>query len=290
MRIRSTKPEFWRSADVADLDFFTRLLFIGLWNYVDDNGVGEDNLNLIRSDLFPRDPIETVEPLVRRGLTELSLRAQIVRYQDRRNGRRYFKVINWHHQKINRPTASKKPLPTSEDAVLIDDSLSDHGGITEDSLADQGNKGTREQGTGEKDLPDPDTSDAVAFTEIAVTEDAYPDTFKSIYPKAFEDWWDHYPRKTGKRNAFKAWQAARKRASDQQLIDGAQRYAADPNRTDQFTKYPEGWLSRDGWLDAPLPAAGTRNGNHSPVESTADLRVAQVQALKNRPPTRLELE
>lgn len=147
MRIRSIKPEFWRSADTADLNIFTRLLFVGLWNYVDDNGVGEDNLNLIRSDLFPRDPIESVESLIQCGLSELSLKAQIVRYRDVKNGRRYFKVENWHHQKINRPTKSLKPLPTSADVEIIADSVNDHGGLTEDSLQDLGNKGSRDQGS-----------------------------------------------------------------------------------------------------------------------------------------------
>lgn len=42
MRIRNIKPEFWRSQDITALDKSARLTFIGLWNYVDDNGVGLD--------------------------------------------------------------------------------------------------------------------------------------------------------------------------------------------------------------------------------------------------------
>ena len=42
MRIRSIKPEFWRSDDVNSMCIEDRLLFIGLWSYVDDNGVGID--------------------------------------------------------------------------------------------------------------------------------------------------------------------------------------------------------------------------------------------------------
>jgi hypothetical protein len=73
MRIRSIKPEFWRSADTAALDMFTRLLFIGLWNYVDDKGVGDDDVSLIRSDLFPRDPLgEELSLKIHGGLTEPS--------------------------------------------------------------------------------------------------------------------------------------------------------------------------------------------------------------------------
>lgn len=147
MRIRSIKPEFWRSPDTAHLDMFTRLLFIGLWNYVDDNGVGDDDVDLIRSDLFPRDTnVEELSLRIHGGLTELSVRAQVTRYRHRETGRRYLHVTNWHHQKINRPSRSNKPLPTSENVEFTEGSLSTHGGLTEGSLQDLGNKGAREQG------------------------------------------------------------------------------------------------------------------------------------------------
>lgn len=148
MRIRSIKPEFWRSADTAALDMFTRLLFIGLWNYVDDNGVGDDDVSLIRSDLFPRDPLgEELSLRIHGGLTELSRRAQITRYLDTKTGRRYLYVTNWHHQKINRPSRSNKPLPTSEDIEFTEDSVSPHGALTDDSLPDLGIKGSRDLGS-----------------------------------------------------------------------------------------------------------------------------------------------
>lgn len=146
MRIRSVKPEFWRSPDTTGLDYFTRLFFIGLWNYVDDNGVGEDNINLIRSDLFPREPdIEEISLRIHGALTELSSKGQIVRYADSLSGRYYLHVSSWHHQKINRPTESTKPLPTSEYCVITEGSLNPHGAITEGSLLEgikgSGNKG-----------------------------------------------------------------------------------------------------------------------------------------------------
>ena len=58
MRIRTIKPEFWTSDDVAALDLDTRLLFIGLWSYVDDHGRGRDEEHLIIAALFPRDMYE----------------------------------------------------------------------------------------------------------------------------------------------------------------------------------------------------------------------------------------
>ncbi|MBN7466111.1 hypothetical protein I3U66_10915, partial [Mycobacteroides abscessus subsp. massiliense] len=47
MRIRSTRPEFWRSKTIAQLDWDVRLVLKGLEAYVDDNGVGKDDIELI---------------------------------------------------------------------------------------------------------------------------------------------------------------------------------------------------------------------------------------------------
>ncbi len=157
MRIRTVKPEFWRSADTAELTFFARLLYIGLWNFVDDNGVGDDDEALIRSDLFPRDDVDETSRLIHEGLTELSVRGQILRYEDSVSERRYLKVVAWHHQKINRPSKSSKPLPASADTPLSEGSSSDdgalrgpsvntHGGLTEDSPPYLGIKVSRDQG------------------------------------------------------------------------------------------------------------------------------------------------
>jgi hypothetical protein len=93
VRIRSIKPEFWRSDDITSLDLADRLLFIGLWSYVDDNGVGRDSLAHITADLFAadleRDSSETFAR-VSRGLSKLAERGQIVRYEgEQRTTRRH---------------------------------------------------------------------------------------------------------------------------------------------------------------------------------------------------------
>lgn len=113
-----------------------------------------------------------------------------------------------------------------------------------------------------KDLLNPDGSSDTTTDPLGhITEADYPQTFTPIYPQAFEQWWEHYPRKVGKRKALEAWKRARKRATDDQLTDGAKRYAADPNRADEFTKHPEGWLNRDGWLDEPIPGKNASAAN-----------------------------
>lgn len=84
MRIRSTKPEFWRSKTIATLDWGVRLVLKGLESYVDDNGVGKDDIALIAADVFPRDlsanPRETLARLSE-AISALSQAGLVVRYE-----------------------------------------------------------------------------------------------------------------------------------------------------------------------------------------------------------------
>ena len=72
----------------------------------------------------------------------------------------------------------------------------------------------------------------------------------------FDEFWDAYPRKVGKKKARAKFAAAVKAAGDaQRVIDGARRLAADPNLPDkQFIPHPTTWLERGGWDDEPLPS------------------------------------
>lgn len=72
----------------------------------------------------------------------------------------------------------------------------------------------------------------------------------------FDEFWDAYPRKVGKKKARAKFAAAIKAAGDaQRVIDGALRLAADPNLPEkQFIPHPTTWLERGGWDDEPLPA------------------------------------
>lgn len=74
---------------------------------------------------------------------------------------------------------------------------------------------------------------------------------------AFDYFWTLYPRKVGKLKARAAFAAAVKAGADPaHICAGASRYAADPNRVDQFTAHPTTWITRGGWDDDPLPEPG----------------------------------
>lgn len=155
MRIRSVKPEFWRSEDIAHLPKDVRLLFIGLWSYVDDNGVGVDDYRRIAADLFALDdnPLEARE-CVREGLATLSRALLIARYEV--SGKRYLFVRTWDkHQKVDRPGKPRYPRPSDD---LTSDDTPDGGlfeapsGDTRESLAtgagEQRSRGTETNPSG----------------------------------------------------------------------------------------------------------------------------------------------
>jgi len=186
MRIRSIKPEFWRSDDVNEMTIEDRLLFIGLWSYVDDNGVGIDRHSSICADLFAHDlsvsPHDTLKR-VQDGLSRLHSLGVIVRYSV--ENKDYLEIVNWSkHQKINRPSPGR--YPTSDGAKakthdpLTDDSVRPH----ESSLPgteEQGNRGTGEQGkkaTRKRVAAKPEPSDAEKHIND-VTDAAYEAINKS---------------------------------------------------------------------------------------------------------------
>lgn len=75
-----------------------------------------------------------------------------------------------------------------------------------------------------------------------------------VEPDRFSEFWDQYPHrngaKKGKAAAQKSWQKAIKaRASPDQIIAGAMRYAGDRQVLQGYAKDPSTWLNNKGWED-----------------------------------------
>lgn len=69
----------------------------------------------------------------------------------------------------------------------------------------------------------------------------------------FDDFWKVYPRKANKGGARRAFVKALAKVSFETILDGAERYASDPNRVEAFTKHPATWLNNECWDDPLLP-------------------------------------
>ena len=70
---------------------------------------------------------------------------------------------------------------------------------------------------------------------------------------SFDLFWSIYPRKVAKQAALKAFVKALQTTDLDVIIDGARKYAEDPNRVPTFTAHASTWLNAQRWLDEPLP-------------------------------------
>lgn len=153
-RIRSVKPEMRKSHTVCSWSYPVRWTFVGLPGYVDDEGRGQDDVRLIKAELYPLDDDMTVKKLDQH-LAEIAVAGPLCRYEV--DGKRYLHLVSWdEHQKVNRPTPSRIPhCPKHEPsrhghAPLTEPSVSPHGVRTEASLP---SRAPADQGTGKgKDI------------------------------------------------------------------------------------------------------------------------------------------
>ena len=72
----------------------------------------------------------------------------------------------------------------------------------------------------------------------------------------FTEWYAAYPRHKGKADAAKAYRAARRLASAEDLLAAAEKFAAHCREHDtdaQYIAYPATWLRKQRWLDVDDP-------------------------------------
>ena len=110
-RIRTIKPQFWEDEKIAQLSISARLMFIGIWNFADDEGIIIWRSEYLRSRIFPYDSFSPneIEQLER----ELIRSNLVFPYKHRNES--YAAILNFHkHQVINRPQNSVLRPPSLE--------------------------------------------------------------------------------------------------------------------------------------------------------------------------------
>ncbi|MGD9991112.1 hypothetical protein [Pseudonocardia sp.] len=261
MRIRTIKPEFWRSDDVTALSREHRLLFVGLWSYVDDNGVGIDDYRQIAADLFAlEDDQKEVRDYVREGLATLSRGLLIARYMI--DNKRYLYITGWSkHQRIDRPGKPRFPQPPPDWVPPTSEDLPVAESIATPSREDRETPAT---GTGEQG--NRGTAEKLSRTAAASR------TPNPANDAAFAEFWDAYPRRKDKQEARKAFDAVmRKKVDPARLIAAAKAYAAtEPD--EQYVKYPATWLRAGSYDNEPDQPRQLRavSGGYQPFRNPAD--------------------
>lgn len=110
-RIRTIKPDFWTDEKIVDLSAFARLLFIGMWNFVDDEGRAVFSPRELKMRILPADDVDAsalVDEIRRKGLIKV--------YEI--DSKEYFEVKGFaEHQKIDKRRPSKiPPAPIGDDS------------------------------------------------------------------------------------------------------------------------------------------------------------------------------
>jgi 5-methylcytosine-specific restriction endonuclease McrA len=101
-RIRTIKPEFWTDSRIVQLPFEARLLFIGLWNFADDEGYLPYDAEQIKLQILPADDVDC------RLLIDTLVAAELLDVHEARNGNDLLFVRHFcDHQKISHPAKSK---------------------------------------------------------------------------------------------------------------------------------------------------------------------------------------
>ena len=156
-RIRSIKPEFFTSEQIAECSTSARLLFIGMWCFCDDNGIHPASYARLKMEVMPADDITQKD--IGKLVDELIAAKLISEYEV--DGKPYWIVTGWKHQKIDRPSF-KYPTPLFH--VKHDEpSPNPQRSLDDDSTnsrrapppGEEG-KGRDVEGSGEKISPSPD--------------------------------------------------------------------------------------------------------------------------------------
>jgi uncharacterized protein YdaU (DUF1376 family) len=102
--------------------------------------------------------------------------------------------------------------------------------------------------------PEPEPQKEESFFGSDEPQKARVSSAQKEAEKRFDEFWDAYPKKSGKPSALRNWlKAIRAGADPSEIILGAVRYAGSEAVQRGFAKHPQGWLTDERWKDDDLP-------------------------------------
>ena len=206
-RKRMIDPNFWRDEKIGELEPIARLIFIGLWNFADDNGVGRANPKLLKADILPYDDTFPVSDF-QKSLDKLSTQKLITLYEIEEQ--KYYYINNFlKYQSINRPTPSNLPLPSEK--PLNTDNNNTHGVITDKSMSNQQkcSPNIKEVNIREVKLSEEKAHSRTQFKPPTISEilDYCNERKNNVDPERFFNYYESKGWLVGK-SKMKNWQAA----------------------------------------------------------------------------------
>lgn len=221
-RIRTIKPEYWTDDKIVDLpDPLTKLLFIGMWNFADDDGYIEASVRRLKRLIFPDnnyDVEKAVRALIAAGMvgeydSDQGFLLKIERFRD--------------HQKPQHPTPTK------------------YTGITRNS---------RNPHEDSRKAHEPSPCSVVEGSVVVASPEATEEQFQNAY-----NHWPKKTERAKALAKFKRLAATRGTATlTADIIRFGDAYARTTEK--QFVPALVVWLNGERWEDE-LPGTGVRKVN-----------------------------
>jgi hypothetical protein len=315
LRIRSIKPEFWRSESLSGVSAEAALLAIGLLNVADDEGYFNANPRLIQSEVFP---LRDLSSSVRRLLVELSMVGYLETFFGD-NNKVYGRVVNFEiHQRIDKKRSSEIKEKCIEkidiEHELRDDKkeFDEHSTnprriLGESSLLEwKGREQGKESGREEKNIykkrdfesfqkkEESESVQIVVDTELTAMNGRMDTAIgiKDQITAAFDRLWASYPVKDGKKAARSHFGASVKNMDDLRdcamALENYTRYLAVTGRIPKNgATFFNNWHD---WVDSEAVDAmalsitsqvGTKKNDDPPPEEGAALFMKQAWSSRN---------
>ena len=289
-RARNIKPAFFKNELLAEVDFQTRLMFIGLWTLADKAGRLEDRPKRIKIELFPGDDLD-----VSSMLHALTVHGFITRYAVK--GTRYIQIDNFlkhqrpHHKEQESSLPSVSKADKAEEKSITE--TTGCASMNDPRFMDESSTGQEEP---KKELlaplipdsliPDPgylipDTSKLPCASGAARLDDHGKSP--ELYSEDFNRFWKAYPSKKNKRTAALKFKKLREKKSTPEflafLIEDIQCRAKGHEwlkNNGDFIPHAATYLNQERWND-PAPVTDITTGSsRSAGYKTVDERNREV--------------
>lgn len=219
-RIRTIKPEFFRSRSLSRCSRDARFTFTGMWCEADSMGRGIADARILKGAIWPLDD-DITPPVIDLHLEQLA-REHITLYEV--DGERYFEIRNWekHQAASYRQGEPVHPAPPSHEPCTPPHASRMSSSAVREGKGREGNARARAVHT---PVPEPDD---------------------------FDEFWACYPRKTARKRAATVWR--RLTLTERQLaLDAVPAHCARWKRehptTTQFVPHASTWLNDKRWED-----------------------------------------
>lgn len=275
-RSRNIKPGFFRNELLAEMDFGTRLLFVGLWTLADKAGRLEDRPKKIKIELFPADDVDV--PCMIHALAKHDF---ITRYAVKGIG--YIQINNFLKHQSPHHKEAESELPGVDKADVEEEKSNDESDSSAFMNDEQPmhepstNDASPEKSASSPLIPDsliPDSGYLIPEQNTCASGDA-PTVDSSapkqddLYSEEFNRFWQAYPSKKGKKPAAEKFRALRKRHTSKEFLD---RLIEDvrcrarghewTKSNGQFVPMASTYLNQERWND-PAPNVSQLQSRHN---------------------------